>query len=79
MDDLIQFIKGHFPTVSKFNIHVSLIERTENYVTIAVSKNGTLNLIDKFIYYSRRGSYIRVHKEKKRYMRIYIQQFEEAQ
>ena len=77
MKKLIKFLKLKYPTVTKNKIQVSVLDRNENYCAIAVAKNGTLNLMDKFIYESSKGNYIRVLTCPNRYMRVYLHEFEE--
>ena len=76
MKKLINFLKLEYPTVDKNKIQVSLLTRNERYCAIAVAKNNTLNLMDKFIYESSKGNYIRVLTRPNRYMRVYLHEFE---
>ena len=77
MQKLIKFLELEYPTVTKNKIQVSILTRNENYCAIAVAKNGTLNLMDKFIYESSKGKYIRVLTRPNRYMRVYLHEFED--
>lgn len=75
MEKLIKFLELEYPTIKKNKIQVSLLTQSEEYCAIAVAKNGTLNLMDKFIYESSKGRYIRVLTKPERYMRVYIDEF----
>lgn len=72
MDKLIAFVKETYPTVTKKGITVAFLTRTEDYTTIALMKDGTINLMDKFIYQSSRGEYIRALTNPNQYVRIYL-------
>lgn len=76
MIKLIKFLKNNYPTVVKNKIQVSVLTQSEDYCAIAVSKNGTVNLMDKFIYESSKGKYIRVLTRPDRYMRVYLEEFD---
>lgn len=77
MKKLINFIKDEYPTIIKNNVQVSILSESEDYATIAMAKNGTLNMMDKFKYESSKGRYIRVLTKPDRYMRVYTYEFEE--
>lgn len=76
MDKLIHLIETHFPTVKKKGIRVSLIYLGVQYVTISVQDDKIINLMDKFIYESSKGKYIRALFKPERYVRIYLEEFE---
>lgn len=75
MDKLINFIHETYPTIHKKQIYTSLLNHTPEYATIAISKNQTLNMMDKVIYKSSKGNYIRVLTKPNRYMRVYMEEF----
>ena len=76
MDKLIGFLRDNYPTVTRKGVQVSLLTKGEEYCAITFAKDGTLNMVDKFIYQSSKGDYIRVQTRPNRYMRIYLHEFE---
>ena len=78
MKKLIKFLRHSYPSIVRNKIQVTLLAKGEEYCVIAVTKNGTVNMMDKFIYQSSKGHYIRVLTKPERYMRVYLYEFEEA-
>ena len=72
MEKLIKFVKETYPTVERKGISVSFLTIGEEYATIALVNKGTINLMDKFIYQSSHGEYIRALTKPNHYVRVYL-------
>jgi len=72
MEKLIKFIKENYSTVTKKGITVAFLIIGEEYTTIALIKGKTINLMDKFIYQSSHGEYIRALTKPNHYVRVYL-------
>lgn len=72
MNKLIEFIKENYPTAIKEGVSVSFLKREDDYIDIAVMQKGKLRLMNKFIYQSSKGEYIRALTKPNHYIRIYL-------
>lgn len=79
MKKLIEFFEEQYPkTTLETGMRIFLLARPEDsdYLTIStVSENGAVNLVDKFIYRSNKGEYIRVLTKTDRHKRLYLYDF----
>lgn len=80
MKRLVEFFEKTYPkaSIDENGITVYLLARPEgsDYLTIGtVSEYGAVNMVDKFIYRSNKGEYIRVLTTTDRHKRLYLQEF----
>jgi hypothetical protein len=80
MKRLNKFIEKTYPHHDLINGGtVYLITQSEDYVSIAsVTKEGFITLIDKYIYQSQKGPFIRALISQNRHVRIYLDNVKEA-
>ncbi len=79
MKELVEFFELTYPKATMINeMRIYIITRPNNslYLTIGtVSKEGAVNLVDKYIYRSNKGEYIRVLTSTDRHKRLYLYEF----
>lgn len=80
MKRLNKFIENTYPSHELPNGgSIYLLTKSENYVSIAsITKEGFITLIDKYIYLSQRGPFIRALIAQNRHVRVYLDNFKEA-
>ena len=79
MEKLIEFFEKEYPKAElQSGMSIYLLARPEDsdYLTIStVSEYGAVNMVDKFIYRSNKGEYIRVLTKTDRHKRLYLHEF----
>ena len=80
MKCLTKFIEKTYPSAKIPNDRtVYLLAQSEEYVSIAsITKEGYITLIDKYIYQSQRGPFIRALISENRHIRVYLHNFKEV-
>lgn len=77
---LIDFIANTYPShelPNKSKVFIlSPVPYNQPYVTIAsITKEGYVNLMDKFVYQGRKGQFIRALYTTNRHIRVYLDNF----
>lgn len=79
MKELVEFFENTYPKARMNNgmkIYIIARPNDSEYLTIGtVSGEGAVNLVDKYIYRSNKGEYIRVLTATDRHKRLYLYEF----